>query len=70
MIFDINAEVTDAPEDFYTTISDATEAAKESHTVNLEALHNLYPFELYKIVKIGGTNKPYACIEWPGIQIP
>ena len=27
--------------------------------------------ELYKIVKIGGIdNNPYACIEWPGIQIP
>jgi hypothetical protein len=30
----------------------------------------LYLFEFYKIVKIGGTNNPYACIEWPRIQIP
>jgi hypothetical protein len=30
----------------------------------------LYLFEFYKIVKIGGTNSPYACIEWPRIQIP
>ena len=30
----------------------------------------LYLFEFYKIVKIGCTHSPYACIEWQGIQIP
>ena len=30
----------------------------------------LYLFEYYKITKIGGANSPYACVEWPGIQIP
>ena len=30
----------------------------------------LYLFEFYNIVKIGGTNSPCACIEWPRIQIP
>ena len=29
----------------------------------------LYLFEFYKIVKIRGTNSPYACIEWLGVQI-
>jgi hypothetical protein len=35
----------------------------DSHTL-------LYLLELYKITKIGGPNSPYACAEWPGIQIP
>ena len=26
--------------------------------------------EFYKIVKIGGINSPFACMEWPKIQIP
>jgi hypothetical protein len=30
----------------------------------------LHLHEFYKIVKIGGTNSRYACIEWPWIQIP
>ena len=38
--------------------------------MDLDALHTLYLFEFYKIVKIGDINSPYACIEWPGIQIP
>ena len=36
----------------------------------MDTLHTLYLFEFFKIVKIGGSNNPYACIEWPGIQIP
>ena len=30
----------------------------------------LYLMEFYKIVKIGGIYNPFACMEWPGIQIP
>jgi len=30
----------------------------------------MYLLEFYKIIKIGGTNNSYACIEWPRIQIP
>jgi len=30
----------------------------------------LYLFEYYIINKIGGTNNPYACEKWHGIQIP
>jgi hypothetical protein len=30
----------------------------------------LYLFEYHKITKVGGVNSPYACAEWPGIQIP
>ena len=26
--------------------------------------------EYYKIIKVGGANNPYACMQWPGIQIP
>jgi hypothetical protein len=26
--------------------------------------------EFYMIAKIGGVNNPFACMEWPGIQIP
>jgi hypothetical protein len=26
--------------------------------------------EFYKIVKIEGINNPFACMEWPGIEIP
>ena len=29
----------------------------------------LYLLEFYKIVKIRGINSPFACMEWPGIQI-
>jgi len=58
------------PEDFYTAISDATNAVGDSHYVDLDTLHTMYLLEFYKIVKIRGLHSPYACIEWPGIQIP
>ncbi len=36
----------------------------------MDPQHLLYLFEYYKISKVGGANKPYACMQWPGIQIP
>jgi len=30
----------------------------------------LYILEYYKIYKVGDPTGPYACMEWPGIQIP
>ena len=38
--------------------------------MELEPQLLLYLMEFYKIVKIGGINSPFACVEWPGIQIP
>ena len=69
-LFDLDAEHVDQPEDFYTTLSEATETTGDEHYVDMDALHMLYLFDFYKIVKIGGINSPYACIEWHGIQIP
>ena len=64
-LFDIDADTTNAPEDFYTTILKATEAARASHISELDALlYSIYLFELYTIVKTGVANSPYACIEW------
>ena len=45
-------------------------AARDGHRAYLGASHMQYLFEFFKIVKIGGTHKPYACIEWPKIHIP
>ena len=70
LLFDLDAEHVDQPEDFYTTLSDATKAARDGHYADLDAAHMIYLFEFYKIVKIGGMNITYACIEWSGIQIP
>ena len=69
-LYDIDAEQLSHPEDFYTALSEATETAGDSHTVALDTLNPLYLLEFYKIVKIGGIRSPYACIEWPRIQIP
>ena len=69
-IFDIDAEPLDVAEVYYTTISTATEAAGEGHIEEMDHHDLLYLFEYYRINKIGGTNSPYACAEWPGIQIP
>jgi len=68
-LLNIDSDTTNAPEDFYRTISKATVVARASITAELDAMHFLYQFEFYKIVKIGGTHNPYACIEWLGIQI-
>ena len=69
-LYDIDAEQLSHPKDFYTALSEATKAIGDSHTAALDTLNTLYIFEFYKIVKIGGIHSPYACIEWPGIQIP
>ena len=68
--YDIDAEQLSQPEDFYTALSEAIETAWDSHSAAMNTLHTLYLFEFDKIVKIGGIHSPYACIEWPGIQIP
>ena len=62
-LFDIDANTTNAPEDFYIAISEAAEAARAIHIAELDAVHSLYIFEFYNFVKIGGPNIPYACIE-------
>ena len=30
----------------------------------------LYILEYYRIYKVGNPTGPYACMKWPGIQIP
>ena len=70
MQYDIDAEQLSQPEHFYTALSEAIETVGDNHSAALDTLHTLYLFEFYKIVKIGGIRSPYACIEWPGIQIP
>jgi hypothetical protein len=70
MLFGIDAEAINAPEDFYAAISDVIEAARNSHTSDLDPRHLLYLFEFSKIVEMRGSNNSCACIEWPGIQIP
>ena len=69
-LFDIDAEAIEIPENYYTTIANATKAAGEGHTSKLDPRFLLYLFEYYRISKIGGANNPYACAEWPGVQIP
>ena len=69
-LFDIDAEPMDIPEDYYTAIATASEAAGEGHTSEMKHHALIYLFEYYKITKIGGANSPYTCAEWPGIQIP
>ena len=69
-IFDIDAEPLPIPEDYYTAIANATEAVGEEHTSMMDDYDLLHLFEYYKITKVSGVNSPYACAEWPGIQIP
>ena len=68
-IFDIDAEPLPIPEDYYTAISNSTEAAGEGHTTEMDQHDLLYLFEYYKFTPIGAANNPYACVEWPGIRI-
>jgi hypothetical protein len=42
-LYDIDAEHVNQPEDFYTTLSDAIEAARDGHYADLDASHMLYP---------------------------
>jgi len=58
------------PDDSYTTISEATESARDSQPAELEPRHTLYLFEFFKIHKIGGINSPYIRMKWPWIHIP
>jgi hypothetical protein len=60
----------DIPEDYYIAISNATKAAGEGRTTKMEHHDLPYLLDYYKINMIGGANSPYACAEWPGIQIP
>ena len=60
----------DLPEDYSTPIAIITEAAGEGHTTEMDSHTLVYLLEFYRITKIGGPNSPYACAEWPGIQIP
>ena len=69
-LYDLDAEHVTQLDGFYTALPDASEATGEGHHADLDASHMLYLFEFYKIVKIGGINSPYECIEWLGIQIP
>jgi hypothetical protein len=69
-LYDIDAEPIDPLEDYYTAISMATEDAGEGHTTELDSHTLFYLLEIYRITKVGGQNSPYACVEWPGIQIP
>jgi hypothetical protein len=52
MLYDIDAEHLNQPEDFYTALLDATETLGDNHYATLDTLHTLYLFEFYKIVKI------------------
>ena len=67
MLYDLDAEHVNQPEDFYTSLSDAAKAARDSRYADLDASHMLYILESYKIVTIGGIHNPYSCNEWQGI---
>ena len=66
----IDANTPHVPNDYYSALSEAVEAAGEKHYVELDSHHTLYLFEYYKISKVGGANSLYACMRWPGIHIP
>jgi hypothetical protein len=65
----VHADYLD-PNDFYTSINDAMDFARDNPTLELYSLELLYLFELYRCTKTGGTSSPYICLEWPCIQIP
>ena len=52
------------PNDYYTTIGKATEAAGDIHN-NVETYHKqiLFMFEFYRANKVGGINSPYICMD-------
>jgi hypothetical protein len=52
MLYDLDAEHINQPEDFYTTLLDATKAVRDTHYADLDASHMLYLLEFYTIVKI------------------
>ena len=69
-IVSLDADILDILGDYYTALSDALEAAGDRHYFESSPQYQLYLFEYYKISKVGGANIPYACMQWPGIQIP
>ena len=69
-LFEIDADALAVPEDYYSSIAEATDSAGDNHNIEMEPQLLLYLMESYKIVKIGGINNPFACMEWPMIQIP
>jgi hypothetical protein len=69
-LFDIDADALVVPEDYYSAIAEASELAGDRRSMELDPQVLLYLMEFYKIVKIGGINSPFACMEWPGIKIP
>jgi len=61
-IFDIDAKPLPTPEDYYTPLANAIEAAGEGHTTTMDQHELLYLFEYHKISKVGGVSSPYACV--------
>jgi hypothetical protein len=61
-VISLDAYTHDNPDDYYTTLSDAIEAANDRHYVELDPQHLLYLFEYSKIIKVGGVNNTYACM--------
>ena len=70
MLFDIDADALADHEDYDSAIAEANDLAGDKQSIQLDPQILLDLMEFYKIVKIGGNNIPFACMEWPGIQIP
>ncbi len=54
----------------YITSAVAQAAAQNTEYVLLPRLSLLYILEYSNIFKVGDPTGPYACMEWPDIQIP
>ena len=48
----LDADTPNVPDDYYSTLSEAVEAAGERHYVELDPQHTLCLFEYYKISKV------------------
>ncbi len=66
-LIDIDADPIEVPEDYYSAFATAPKTTRDNQNVELEPQLLLYLTEFYKIVRIGGINNPFACVEWPGI---
>jgi hypothetical protein len=62
-IASLDAEILEIPDDYYSALSDAVEAAGDRHYIKLSPRHTLYLFEYCKISKVGGANSPYAYMQ-------
>ena len=51
-LYDLVVEHGNQPEDFYTSLSDATQTARDGQYADLDASHMLCLFKFYKIDKI------------------